>query len=188
MRQDRADNQRRDGDLDRYAQQIFKHPGLADAGKNAGVTPPKTWTDLIKDAGTLQASGTPAFSIGGADGWTLTDLQENIYLRQAGAAKYDQLSTHAIKWTDPSVINSLKTMAQVFSASGNIFGGTSGALQTDFPTSVNNVFTDPAKAAARLEVASAAGETTFRIMLAARAMAGGSCGSENGAAPGGRSS
>jgi nitrogen-specific signal transduction histidine kinase len=35
-----------------------------------------------------------------------------------------------------------------------------------------------------IEVASAAGETTFRIMLAARAMAGGSCGSENGAAPG----
>jgi alpha-glucoside transport system substrate-binding protein len=121
------------------------------AFKNAGVTPPKSWTDLIKDAGTLQASGTPAFSIGGADGWTLTDLQENIYLRQAGAAKYDQLATHTIKWTDPSVVTSLKTMAQIFSASNNIFGGTSGALQTDFPTSVNNVFTDPAKAAMVME-------------------------------------
>jgi hypothetical protein len=121
------------------------------AFKNAGVTAPKSWTDLIKDAGTLQASGTPAFSIGGADGWTLTDLQENIYLRQAGAAKYDLLSTHKIKWTDPSVVASLTTMAQIFSASNNIFGGTSGALQTDFPTSVNNVFVDPAKAAMVME-------------------------------------
>ena len=49
---------------------------------------------------TLKASGTPAYSIGGADGWTLTDLFENIYLRQAGAAKYDALSHHTIKWTD----------------------------------------------------------------------------------------
>jgi alpha-glucoside transport system substrate-binding protein len=121
------------------------------AFKNAGITPPKTWTALLKDAGTLQASGTPAFALGGADGWTLTDLQENIYLRQAGAAKYDQLSTHAIKWTDPSVVASLKTMAQIFSATSNIFGGTSGALQTDFPTSVNDVFTDPAKAAMVME-------------------------------------
>jgi alpha-glucoside transport system substrate-binding protein len=121
------------------------------AFKNAGVTPPKTWTDLLKDAGTLQASGTPAFALGGSDGWTLTDLQENIYLRQAGAAKYDQLAAHKIKWTDPSVIASLKTMAQIFSATSNIYGGTAGALQTDFPTSVNDVFTDPAKAAMVME-------------------------------------
>ena len=40
------------------------------------------------------ASGVPAYSIGGADGWTLTDLFENIYLRQAGAEKYDQLTKH----------------------------------------------------------------------------------------------
>jgi alpha-glucoside transport system substrate-binding protein len=117
------------------------------AFKNAGVKPPKTWPDLLKDANTLQASGTKAFSIGGADGWTLTDLQENIYLRQSGAAKYDQLATHAIKWTDPSVLASLKTMAAIFAQSNNIFGGTAGALQTDFPTSVNDVFVDPAKGA-----------------------------------------
>ena len=121
------------------------------AFKNAGITPPKTWTALLKDANTLKASGVPAFSIGGADGWTLTDLQENIYLRQAGATKYDQLAAHTIKWTDPSVITSLKTMAQVFSDTSNIYGGTAGALQTDFPTSVNNVFQDPPKAAMVME-------------------------------------
>ena len=44
------------------------------------------------DAKTLKASGTPAYSIGGADGWTLTDLFENIYLRTFGPAKYNALS------------------------------------------------------------------------------------------------
>jgi hypothetical protein len=58
-----------------------------------------------------QGVGHPAYSIGGADGWTLTDLFENVYLRQAGAAKYDQLTTHKIPWTDPSVKTALKTMA-----------------------------------------------------------------------------
>ena len=53
----------------------------------------------------------PPYSIGGADGWTLTDLFENIYLRQAGPAKYALLAAHKIKWTDPSVTAALKTMA-----------------------------------------------------------------------------
>ena len=121
------------------------------AFKNAGVKPPKTWTALLAAAKTLRASGTPAYSIAGADGWTLTDLFENLYLRQAGAAKYDLLATHKIKWTDPSVKTTLKSMAQVFSDTGNIYGGTSGALQTDFPTSVNNVFSIPPKAAMVME-------------------------------------
>jgi alpha-glucoside transport system substrate-binding protein len=118
---------------------------------DAGVKAPSTWDQFIKDAGTLKASGSPAYSIGGADGWTLTDLFENIYLRQAGPAKYDQLSKHTIKWTDPSVITALKTMGQVLGDSSNIAGGTSGALQTDFPTSVSNVFSAKPKAAQVIE-------------------------------------
>jgi ABC-type glycerol-3-phosphate transport system substrate-binding protein len=117
------------------------------AFKNAGVTPPKTWPQLLKAASTLKASGTPAYSIGGADGWTLTDLFENVYLRQAGAAKYAALSAHKIKWTDPSVTAALKTMGQILGEGANLAGGTSGAVQTDFPTSVNNVFQNPPKAA-----------------------------------------
>jgi alpha-glucoside transport system substrate-binding protein len=118
---------------------------------DAGVKPPTSWNDFLKDAKTLKASGTPAYSIGGADGWTLTDLFENIYLRQAGPQKYDQLSKHQIKWTDPSVKTALKTMAQVIGDTGNIAGGTSGALQTDFPTSVQNVFSATPKASMVIE-------------------------------------
>jgi alpha-glucoside transport system substrate-binding protein len=111
------------------------------------VTPPKTWPELIKAAQTIKSSGLPAYSIAGANGWTLTDLFENIYLRTAGGTKYDQLTAHTIKWTDPTVKTALKIMAQVFSNSGDIYGGTTGALQIDFPTSVNNVLTPTPKAA-----------------------------------------
>ncbi len=117
------------------------------AFKAAGITAPKTWTQLLKDAKTLKASGTAAYSIGGAEGWTLTDLFENIYLRTFGSSKYDALSAHKIKWTDPSVITALKTMAQVLGNTSNIAGGTSGALQTNFNDSVTNAFSTPPKAA-----------------------------------------
>jgi ABC-type glycerol-3-phosphate transport system substrate-binding protein len=120
------------------------------AFKNAGVSHVGTWAQFLKAAKTLKASGTPAFCIGGADGWTLTDLFEYIYLRQAGPAKYDLLSKHKIKWTDPSVVPALKTMGAVLQSS-NIAGGTSGALQTDFPTSVSNVFATAPKAAMVIE-------------------------------------
>ncbi|MGB2711918.1 MAG: extracellular solute-binding protein [Conexibacter sp.] len=117
----------------------------------AGVDPPQTWDDFLTDAKTLKASGVPAYSIGGADGWTLTDLFENIYLRQAGPEQYDQLTEHTIKWTDPSVKQALRTMAQVLGDTSNIVGGTSGALQTEFPASVENVFQDPPKGAMVIE-------------------------------------
>jgi alpha-glucoside transport system substrate-binding protein len=122
-----------------------------DAFKNAGVEPPQTWDDFTTAAKTLKASGTPAYSLGGADGWTLTDLFENIYLRQAGGEKYDQLSNHEIKWTDASVKDALTTMKDITGDKSNIAGGTSGALQTDFPTSVSNVFASKPKAAMVIE-------------------------------------
>jgi alpha-glucoside transport system substrate-binding protein len=121
------------------------------AFKNAGVSAPATFTQLIKNAGTIRSSGVPPFSIGGSDGWTLTDLFENIYLRQAGVAKYNALSAHKIKWTDASVGAALKTMAQIIGNSANMAGGTSGAVQTQFPDSVNNVFQNPPKAAIVIE-------------------------------------
>jgi alpha-glucoside transport system substrate-binding protein len=118
------------------------------AFKQAGVKPPGSFPQMLTDAKTLRSgTGLPAYSIGGADGWTLTDMFENIYLRQAGPALYDKLSTHAIKWTDPSVKTALKTMAQVIGDTQNVAGGSQGALQVDFPGSVTQVFGSPQKAA-----------------------------------------
>jgi ABC-type glycerol-3-phosphate transport system substrate-binding protein len=120
------------------------------AFRNAGVDAPATWDDFLADGRTLKASGVPAYAIGGSDGWPLTDLFENIYLRQAGPEKYDQLSRHEIPWTDPSVREALRTMAQVLSDTSNLAGRAS-ATQTEFTTSVEDVFQDPPKAAQVIE-------------------------------------
>jgi alpha-glucoside transport system substrate-binding protein len=121
------------------------------AFEDAGVEPPETWEDFLSAAETINASGVPAYSIGGADGWTLTDLFENIYLRSAGPDLYDQLSTHEIPWTHESVKEALTEMAKVLGDADNIVGGTAGALQTDFPTSVTNVLSAEPKAAQVIE-------------------------------------
>ena len=77
------------------------------AYKDAGVTPASDWKAFLADGRTIKASGLPAYSIPGGEGWPLTDLFENIYLRTAGPAKYDALSRHAIAWKDPSVKRAL---------------------------------------------------------------------------------
>ncbi|CAL9468995.1 hypothetical protein SUDANB108_02812 [Streptomyces sp. enrichment culture] len=123
-----------------YNNQVFE---------NAGANEPETWPDLLDTAQTVYDSGVTPFSVGGAEGWTLTDWFENVYLSQAGPEKYDQLAKHEIKWTDPSVKDALTTLAQVWGKPDYIAGGANGALQTDFPASVTQVFTggDQPKAA-----------------------------------------
>ncbi|MCX5391019.1 ABC transporter substrate-binding protein [Streptomyces sp. NBC_00094] len=109
--------------------------------ENAGAMEPKTWKEFLTTAETISASGVTPVSVGGADGWTLTDWFENVYLSQAGPAKYDQLARHEIKWTDPSVAAALTTLAELFGKPALLAGGTSGALQTEYPVSVTQTFT-----------------------------------------------
>ncbi|MFE5143451.1 ABC transporter substrate-binding protein [Streptomyces fagopyri] len=109
--------------------------------ENAGAKEPATWKDFLSTAQTVYDSGVTPVSVGGADGWTLTDWFENVYLSQAGPEKYDQLAQHKIKWTDPSVKDALTTLAQLWGNKNYIAGGPDGALQTEFPASVTQTFT-----------------------------------------------
>ncbi|WP_435224638.1 ABC transporter substrate-binding protein [Streptomyces sp. Tue6028] len=109
--------------------------------ENAGAGEPKTWKDFLATARTVYDSGVTPVSVGGADGWTLTDWFENVYLSQAGPEKYDQLAQHKIKWTDPSVKDALTTLAELWGNKDYIAGGPDGALQTEFPASVTQTFT-----------------------------------------------
>jgi len=113
-----------------------------DAFEQAGVEPPTTWEELLQVAQTISDSGVTPVSIAGADGWTLTDWFENVYLRVAGPEKYDQLANHEIPWTDQSVKDTLAVLAELWGDEDLVVGGASGALQTDFPTSVTQVFAD----------------------------------------------
>jgi ABC-type glycerol-3-phosphate transport system substrate-binding protein len=113
----------------------------ANSFKNAGISStPQTWPALIKAAKTLSASGVSVpISVGGGDGWTLTDWFENVYLRTAGIQKYDALTQHKIKWTDPSVAKALETLKQIW-GNPQLIGSPSAAVKVPFTTSVDNVF------------------------------------------------
>ncbi|UBU15101.1 ABC transporter substrate-binding protein [Nonomuraea gerenzanensis] len=110
------------------------------AFEDAGVQPPTNWDELVKAAQTVADSGTPPFSLCGASGWTLTDLFENVYLSTAGPENYDKLSDHEIPWTDPTVGVALEKIAQIASKNDYLVDGTSGTMQTDFPTCVTKVY------------------------------------------------
>jgi alpha-glucoside transport system substrate-binding protein len=114
--------------------------------EEAGVEPPETWDDLTQVRDTVKAAGITPYSVGVDVGWPITDLFENIYLRSAGEEKYDQLATHEIPWTDQSVKDAMTIMQDVVGTSDNMVGGTDGALQTEMPDSVANVFSENPKA------------------------------------------
>ncbi|MGP4012690.1 ABC transporter substrate-binding protein [Streptomyces sp. 4N124] len=111
-----------------------------DALTQAGVEPPKSYDEMLKAGQTVSDSGLAAFSVAGQDGWTLTDWFENVYLSQAGPEKYDALAAHELKWTDASVVEALTTLGTLFKDKQLVAGGQKGALNTDFPGSVEKVF------------------------------------------------
>ncbi|MBB1246433.1 carbohydrate ABC transporter substrate-binding protein [Streptomyces durbertensis] len=118
-----------------------------DAFDQAGVKPPKSYEDMLKAARTIGDSGTSPFAVAGEDGWTLTDWFENIYLSQAGPANYDKLADHTMPWTDETVVKALTTLGELFGDKDLLHKGSAGALRTDFPTSVEQVFGPEPKAA-----------------------------------------
>jgi alpha-glucoside transport system substrate-binding protein len=120
-----------------YQRDAFEHAEL-----------PKTWEALKDAAARIHAQGLVApFSLAGADGWTLTDWFENVYLATAGPQMYDKLANHAIPWTDPSVKQALATLAEIFGQRDWLAGGTESALQTKYETSVEDVLGPSPRAA-----------------------------------------
>lgn len=108
--------------------------------ENAAAKEPKTWKDFLATSQAIYDSGVTPISVGGADGWPLTDWFENVYLSQAGPEKYDKLAKHEIKWTDPSVKQALTTLAQLWGKSDFLPGGNKKAVQTSFTDSVEQTF------------------------------------------------
>ncbi len=117
---------------------------------DAGAKEPKTWDEFLAQAQLISDWGVTPVSVGGADGWTLTDWFENVYLSQAGPEKYDQLAQHKIKWTDPTVKDALTTLGKLFGKQDLLAGGGDGALHTAFPDSVSQTFSGGAKAKAAM--------------------------------------
>ena len=111
-----------------------------------GVVPPRTLDGLVSVAGTFAEHGLAAFSVGGADGWTLTDWFENLYLTTAGPRRYDELTRHRLAWTDASVRAALDIFGALL-APQLVAGGADGALRTSFEASVAGAAGRPPDAA-----------------------------------------
>ena len=103
-------------------------------------SPPKTWEDLIKDVGILKAAGVTPFSLCTDVGWPVADFWQNVYLKSAGADKYNALAAHSLKWTDQSVGTAFTTMAQLVGTPSNLAGGLQGSLSNAYPACVDKVF------------------------------------------------
>jgi alpha-glucoside transport system substrate-binding protein len=120
---------------------IFYNPALFTA---AGITsPPTTWEQLLTDAAQLKAAGETPFSLCTDIGWPVADMWQNIYLKTAGAADYDKLATHTLKWTDPTVTTAFTTMAQLVGQTSYLLGGLQGSLSLTYPTCADKVFPKP---------------------------------------------
>ncbi len=74
---------------------------------------PATWAQLRETLRALRKVSARPLAIGGADGWTLTDWFENLYLQSEGAARYDALTRHDLAWTDASVLRTLQRLADL---------------------------------------------------------------------------
>ena len=115
-----------------------------------GYAVPTTWDEMMALTDKIAASGVTPWSIGlesgAASGWPGTDWIEDIMLRTAGPEVYDRWVAHQIPWTDPAVRRAWEIFGQIVRNPRYVYGGTTGALSTNFGDAVNFLFTDPPRA------------------------------------------
>ncbi len=110
-----------------------------DRFKTAGVSPATDFTGFVKLLGDIKAKGIPPMGLGAADSWTLTDWFENIYAKQAGPDKYDQLFSGKLPWTDSSVATAVDTMKQAIKEDF-VAGGITAGLGRSFTDGIGQAF------------------------------------------------
>jgi alpha-glucoside transport system substrate-binding protein len=120
---------------------IWYNPALFTA---AGITsPPTSWEQLLTDAAQLKSAGTTPLSLCTDVGWPVADMWQNVYLKTAGAANYNKLATHALKWSDATVTTAFTTFGQLVGNTSYLLGGLTGALSNSYPDCVDKVFPKP---------------------------------------------
>ncbi len=79
-----------------------------------GLETPDSWTEFIALAETLVEDGVSPLTLGGGDGWPLTDWFENIFIRLHGPQAYRELFvSRIISWDDPRVSETFTVMAEM---------------------------------------------------------------------------
>lgn len=80
-----------------------------------GITPAKTWAEVLTQAATLKAKGVAALSIGAT--WTQLHLLENVLLGELGTSKYNGLWDGKTDWKSAEVIAALDTFKGILDVS-----------------------------------------------------------------------
>lgn len=113
----------------------------------AGYEIPQTWDEMLALSDQIVADGgTPwclGMESGDATGWVGTDWVEDIMLRTAEPAVYDQWIRHEIPFNDPRVKAAFERFGEIALNPDYVVGGPVGVLSTPFGDSPNGLFSDP---------------------------------------------
>ncbi|MEU0089792.1 ABC transporter substrate-binding protein [Kribbella sp. NPDC006257] len=107
----------------------------------AGVEPPKLWSDWLTLNRTLSSQGIRPLSLGAGDGWVLTDFLENVLLGSSPST-YRALSTanHPRPSQSPEFAAALRLLGSMWSAPGTFVSGVERSLTQQFPDAIVEVF------------------------------------------------
>lgn len=102
-----------------------------------GYQVPHTWDELIALADTIVASGKTPFCMGiesgGATGWMITDLLEDILLRTGqGVVTYDQYAALQLSFNSTIFREAVRLASQIIHTPGYVAGGSAAILSTFF--------------------------------------------------------
>jgi len=75
------------------------------------AAPPKTWSEFLTQAATLQAKGVKPISVGQT--WTQMHLLENVLLGELGVPKYNGLWDGTTDWKSAEVVAALDTFKKI---------------------------------------------------------------------------
>jgi alpha-glucoside transport system substrate-binding protein len=109
--------------------------------KQAGVEPPKLWSDWLTLNRTLSLKGIRPLSLGAGDGWVLTDFLENVLLGSSPST-YRALATatRPRPSQSPEFAAALHLLGSMWSAPGTLAGGVERSLTQQFPDAIVEVF------------------------------------------------
>jgi raffinose/stachyose/melibiose transport system substrate-binding protein len=71
-----------------------------------GITPPKTWSELLAVCEKLKKEGVTPFSVGGKDSWTILHAFMYMADRTAGAKLYQDAKAGKARFDDPAFVKS----------------------------------------------------------------------------------
>ena len=114
-----------------------------------GYEIPSTMEELIALSDQMVADGNTPWCIGiesgNATGWTATDWMEDLMLRTASPAKYDQWVSNELPFNSPEVLNAMEIWGQFSRNDDYVAGGSAAVATTFFGDAPKGLFTSPAQ-------------------------------------------